>query len=63
MEAIQAGHFYPLSAAGVLVETCRRRSICLEIRAAGHGDGFRSGGGGQVLKARITARTAQTTIY
>ncbi len=62
MEAIQAGHFSPLSAAGVFAETRRGRSICLEIRAAGHGDGFRSGEGGQVLKARTTARTAQTTI-
>ena len=35
----------------------------LENRAVGRGDGFRSDGGGQVPKARKTARrTAQTTI-
>jgi hypothetical protein len=49
-------------AAGVFAETGRGRSICLEIRAAGHGDGFRSGEGEQVPKARGGARTAQTTI-
>ncbi len=62
MEAIQASHFSPLSADGVFAETCRERSLCLEIRAAGHGDGFRSGAGEQVPKARKEARRAQITI-
>lgn len=47
------GAFVP---AGSLAGVCWGRSSSLEIRAAGHGDGFRPGGGEQVSKARKQAQ-------